>query len=138
MEYIPPVLLTFLSFYFIIVVLKKIEQKALTNKIYSQFDIYLSVKPFLYQNKKVVKEKSQLDKRLESGSVDVIIVDDKAYWVLNNVFYHADFINGSVSPETTAPVDTSNMSKEDVDKMLFILDKLGDGKTNDSGSSGKQ
>jgi hypothetical protein len=43
---------------------------------------------------------------------------------------------GYVDKETTRRVDTMGMDKVELDKMLFIMDQLRDGKINDSGSSG--
>lgn len=79
---------------------------------------------------------SQSEKHAEKNSIKVIFVDEKAYWVTNNVFYCADAANGNVDTESAEPINTENMSKADIDKLLFILDKLGDGSNNDSGSSG--
>lgn len=136
MEYIFPLLLTMLSFYSIIIVLKKIEKRVLKNIRYRQSDIRESIKPFISKQVNKAEKKTQMDKMLEKNSVNVMIIDNQAYWVFNNVFYTANFIDGNVDTESTKPIDTSNMSKKDMDKMFFILDKLGDGKTNDSSSSG--
>lgn len=136
MEYLLPVLLTAISFYSIIVVLKKIEKRILQPTKYKQSDLHRALKSFnIFINKPKIKKKSQLDKMLEENVVNVIVLDNKAYWVLNNVFYTAEYIDGKVDSETTQPIDTSDMSKDDIDKMLFILDKLGDGKNYDSGGS---
>lgn len=132
MEYLFPMLLTLLSLYSIIVVGKKIEKRILKNTGYRQSDIHNVLKTFFPIDKKNITKKTQMDEMLEKNSVNVMIMDDKAYWVFKNVFYTADFVNGDVDPETTRPIDASNMSKEDVNKMLFILDKLGDGNSNDS------
>ena len=41
-----------------------------------------------------------------------------------------------VDKDTTSVVDTMGMNKVQLDKMLFIIDQLRDGKQHDSGSSG--
>lgn len=136
MEYLLPAFLTAISFYSIIVVLKKIEKRILQPIKYKQSDVHRALKTFdIFINKPKIKKKSQLDKMLEENVVNVIVLDNKAYWVLSNVFYMADFVDGEVKPETTMPIDTAEMSSNDIDKMLFILDKLGDGKNYDSGGS---
>ena len=135
MEYIFPMLLTLIALYSIIIVLKQIEKKFLKVSQYRQSDIHKMIKTFSSTTKQKVNKKTQMDKMLEENSVNVMIMDDKAYWVFKNVFYMADFVNGDVDPETAQPIDTSNMSKSDINKMLFILDKLGDGKNNDSGGT---
>ena len=81
-------------------------------------------------------QESQSLKHVEKNTVKVIFIEDKAYWVSNNIFYCAEAISGNVNIDTTTPVDTTNMSKKDIDKMLFILDNLKNGKGNDSSSSG--
>ena len=132
MEFIVPAFLTFIGFCFTILVLKKVERRLFNNNKYRQSDIHKILKPILFTEKTNTNKQTQMDKMLEKNSVNVMIVDDKAYWVFKNVFYTAEFVNGDVDPETTKPIDTSDMSKEDIDKMLFILDKLGDGNRNDS------
>jgi hypothetical protein len=135
MEYVLPVLLTLACFCSIIVLMKQIEHRALRIKKYRQSDIRQMLKPILSISAKSVSKKTQMDKMLEKNSVSVMVVDDQAYWVLNNVFYTAQFDDGNFNPEEAEPVDTSSLSKKDVEKMFFILDNLGDGNTNDSGSS---
>lgn len=135
MEYFFPLLLTLLALYSIIIVVKKIEKRVLKLKQYRQSDIRRILKPFFVSEVRSVNKKTQMDKMLEQNSINVMIVDDRAYWVFKNVFYTADFVNGDVDSETTRPIDTSSMSREDMDKMFFILDKLGDGNRNDSGGT---
>lgn len=80
---------------------------------------------------------SELDKTFESiirevedgmkeddESVNVAVVEDKAYWVINNIFYEADIIDGEIDKSSSMPVNAFNMSSRDVTKMLFILDNL--------------
>ena len=104
---------------------------------YSQSSIHLMIKDFLpktlYQKP---TQESQSLKHVEKNTVKVIFIEDKAYWVSNNIFYCAEAVSGNVNIDTTTPVDTTNMSKKDIDKMLFILDNLKNGKGNDSSSSG--
>jgi hypothetical protein len=135
MEYVLPVLLTLGCFCSIIVLMKQIEHRALRINKYRQSDIRKILKPVLSVSKNNINKKTQLDKMLEKNSVNVMVVDDQAYWVLNNVFYTAQFADGNFNPEEARPVDTGSLSKKDVEKMFFILDSLGDGNRNDSGGS---
>jgi len=79
---------------------------------------------------------SQLTKHKEKSMIKVMVLGNEAYWISNNIFYVAEAINGEVQRHTTKPIDTSTLSKGDLDKMLFILDSLKDGKRDDRGSSG--
>jgi hypothetical protein len=81
-------------------------------------------------------QNSQSLKHIERNTVKVIFIDGKAYWVNNNIFYCADAFENNVNIDTTSPVDTTNMSKKDIEKMLFILDNLKNGNSNDSSSTG--
>lgn len=106
--------------------------------VYSQSIIHNNIKQFipknLYRKPEVM---SQSRKHVEKNMIRIIVIDGKAYWVVDNIFYTANTVNGDVIPETAQPVDTANMSKEDIDKMLYILDNLDKGNKDDSGGSGK-
>jgi len=84
------------------------------------------------------KPPSQLTKRRERDMIKVIVIGNLAYWVSDNIFYVADAIDGEVIPQTAKPVDTNSMSRRDLDKMLFILDSLKNGKKDDSSSAGNE
>lgn len=55
--------------------------------------------------------------------VRVAVVEDRAYWVHDNVFYESD-----VTPEpdfaTARPVDTMSMKPKELNELLIILDEL--------------
>ena len=63
---------------------------------------------------------------------------EEAYWVSDNMFFIAKAEYGQVLLETAKPVDINNMSKKDIDKMLFILDNLKERDVNDSGGTGNE
>jgi hypothetical protein len=106
---------------------------------YSQSSIHLMIKDFLPKTLyDKPKQNSQSLNHIEKNTVKVIFIEDKAYWVSNNIFYCAEAIGGNVNIETTEPVDTTNMSKKDIDKMLFILDNLKNGNNDDSSSAGNE
>lgn len=69
-------------------------------------------------------------------NIKVIIVDGQAYWIKDNSFFVADLEGKNVDGSTARIVDTIHMDKVQLDKMLFIMDKLRDGKSHDSGSTG--
>jgi hypothetical protein len=73
-----------------------------------------------------------MSKHIEENTVKIIFIEDKAYWVNNNIFYCAEAVGNSIDTDTTQPVDTTSMSKKDIDKMLFILDNLKNGSSDDS------
>jgi len=113
--------------------------KAFPSIVYSQSSIHLMIKDFL---PKTLYEKPRQDsqslKHIEKNTIKVIFIEGKAYWVSNNIFYCAEALNGNVDIDTTEPIDTTNMSKKDIDKMLFILDNLKNGNRDDSSSAGNE
>jgi hypothetical protein len=49
------------------------------------------------------------------------------YWIVNNTFYVADIVDGNVEENTTRLVDTMTMDKVQLDKIMFIVEKLREG-----------
>lgn len=93
------------------------------------------------QNKqygKNLKIKTQSRKYHEKMNIKVIIVDENAYWVKDNIFYTAPMINEHIDNDMAKEVDTISMDKVQLEQMLFIMDKLREGIDNDSRSSGDE
>jgi hypothetical protein len=132
--------LTLIASWAILIIIKKKNNKKYSSLIYRQSDMHKMLKYFFSLNEKEkAKPLSQFQKRLEEGMLKVLIVGDEAYWVVNNVFYVADAFDNQVDPESARPVNIENMSKIDIEKMLFILDSLKDGEVkNDRSSSGNE
>lgn len=59
--------------------------------------------------------------------LNVAVIEDKAYWVINNTFYVAEIVDGEIDRSSSRPVDAFKMSSSDIRKMLFILDNLAEG-----------
>ena len=117
--------------------MNKKRKKSFNKVLYRQSDMHNILKDFFFKDifdDKVVTSQSKIWK--EKQTTRVVIIDQKAYWVSNNMFYVGDAVEGKVRPETGKPLDTTKMSKKEIDKMLFILDNLKNGKLNDSGSAG--
>lgn len=128
--------LTLIAACSIIVIAVKIGKKNFASITYTQSDIHQIVRNFIPKDLfEKPKPLSQARKHLNNNTVRVLILEDNAYWVHNNMFYVADTADGLVNPETVRPVDTNNMSKRDIDKMLFILDSLRNGNSDDSSSA---
>jgi hypothetical protein len=139
MEYLLAIGLTLLAAWSIIRLNGYKVSKTLTNIKYRQSDIHESIRtiiPKKLNNKEKIE--SQSAKHAANTMIKIIVIDSKAYWVKDNVFYSAETDNGDIISPTAEPVDISTMSKKDIDKMLFILDNLRKGIQNDSGSSGNE
>lgn len=131
--------LTFLISFCIIFIMKKKINKKMSRTLYSQKDAHELFKYFFAIDSSNQKKRlSQLTKHTEKSMIRVMVVGHEAYWVSNNTFYVANAIGGEVESGSAKPVDIENMSKNDINKMLFILDNLQNGNKNDSGSSGNE
>ena len=104
---------------------------------YSQSHIHSIVSPVLPPQQVLKAPRKSQSAELEAKTnIKVIIVDGQAYWIKDNSFYVADLEGRNVDGSTARIVDTIHMDKVQLDKMLFIMDKLRDGKSHDSGSAG--
>jgi|LakMenEpi03Aug12_release.lakeMendotaPanAssembly.Ray.scaffolds.fasta_scaffold21267_15 hypothetical protein len=139
MQYIIACILTLLTSLAIIVIMKKKINKKMSRTLYSQKDTHELLKYFFSIDSSNQKRRfSQLTKHTEKSMIRVIVIGQEAYWVSDNIFYVANAIGGEVESTSARPVDVENMSKNDMEKMLMILDNLQNGNKNDSGSAGNK
>jgi hypothetical protein len=121
----------------IIVLMNKKINKKMSRTLYSQKDTHELFKYFFSIDSSNQKKRlSQLTKHTEKSMIKVMVIGQEAYWVSDNTFYVAKALDGEVEAGSAEPVDVANMSKNDMNKMLFILDNLQNGNKNDSGSAG--
>ena len=140
MEYLLVIGLTLLSYWSIIKISNKRRMIFLNKNKYRQSSIYEMVKDVVpkqrFDKPKVI---TQSQKHIQKNMLRVVITDGSAYWILNNVFYTANAINGRVDEETIKPLDIENMPTKELDKMLSILDDLKQGVgPNDSSGTGNK
>ena len=83
-----------------------------------------------------IMNKTQSKMHYDKTNVKVIILDNQAYWIKDNIFYKAPLDGQSIDKESAEQVDTMHMDKVQLDKMLFIMDKLREGINDDSRGSG--
>ena len=140
MEYLLVIGLTLLSYWSIIKISNKRRMIFLNKNRYRQSSIYEMVKDVVpkqrFDKPKVI---TQSQRHIQKNMLRVVIADGSAYWILNNVFYTANAINGRVDEETIKPLDIENMPTKELDKMLSILDDLKQGVgPNDSSGTGNK
>jgi hypothetical protein len=83
-----------------------------------------------------IMNRTQSKMHHDKTNVKVIILDNQAYWIKDNIFYKAPLDGQSIDKESAEQVDTIHMDKVQLDKMLFIMDKLREGINDDSRGSG--
>jgi hypothetical protein len=86
-------------------------------------------------NSRKIKVRTQSKLHYDKTNIKVIILDNDAYWIKDNIFYKAPLVNELINKEEAEQVDTIHMDKVQLDKMLFIMDKLREGIEDDSRSS---
>lgn len=67
---------------------------------------------------------SQLERIRKNNVIRVAIIEDKAYWVHDNVFYETDIIDGYIDNENARPINAYKLSEKEFIKLLSILDNI--------------
>lgn len=115
------------------------KPKSRVNKIkYRQSNIHQIIGPFLPDLLPVDVKNTQSSKRLKENIIDVLVTEDYAYWIHKNVFYRANVEDGEVNRSSASPINTSDMSDNELKKMLKILDKLTDRSKNEGRGAGNK
>lgn len=105
----------------------------------SQAYVYNLIKPalpilqVLSEPEKVITQASKYE---ESKFTKVLVLEDTAYWIKDNQVYSAKVFENKIDGYSTSIVDTMGMDDVQLDKMIFIIDKLTEGTDNDRSDSG--
>lgn len=106
---------------------------------YTQSHIQSLLSPLLqYVPKDVERTPTQSRTFVKDSYVRVLVMDDSAYWIKDHALFTADLVDGEVVKETTRKVDTMAMSKVELDKTMFIVEKLREGLDDANGGTGNQ
>ena len=92
---------------------------------------YLPIMSLLEPTPKII---TQATKDNEKNYIRVVYNESKAYWIKDNSFMEADIVDGQVDGESTKVVDIMGMDKVQLDKMMFIVEMLTEGLTDDLGN----
>jgi hypothetical protein len=104
---------------------------------FSQSSLHEVIKPLLPIDLFTPEpKKTQSFLHEQRTNLRVIIMDGLAYWIKDNKFYEADIMGNDIDKDSARVVDTMGLDKVQLDKMLFIMDRLREGLPNDSGSAG--
>jgi predicted ATP-dependent endonuclease of OLD family len=105
--------------------------------IYRQSHIFSLIAPSLpYMPIQIPFRPTQSYLNEEKNRQRTIFTEDKAYWIKDNAFYQASLLDGEIDTSTIKVVDTMTMDKVELDKMIFIVQKLTEGTRNDFGNPG--
>lgn len=137
MEYLIGSLLTFVIMVVTVRITRRIAEYPPPPIRYSQSHIHNLIEPFIPTNSELMGyKKTQARKHLDNTFIRVVFLEGKAYFIKDNVFYVADVVDGDVDKTTAKQVDTMSMDTVQLNKIKFIVEKLTEGKIDDSGSAG--
>jgi hypothetical protein len=71
------------------------------------------------------------------STLKILIIEKLAYWIKDNGLYVADIVDGDIDHDSTREVDTMDMDKVQLEKMIYIVEQLREGMPNDSWDSGQ-
>lgn len=110
----------------------------LKNRVNKNKQVIVSQSMLLYRYNSLDKKPRKLKTKTQSTiqhdktNIKVIILDNNAYWIKDNMFYKAPLVNELIDKESAEQVDTMGMDKVQLDKMLFVMDRLREGIVDDS------
>jgi hypothetical protein len=70
---------------------------------------------------------TQSMKHFDSINLRILVIEQEAYWIKNNAVFVAKIINGEIEKDTAVEVDTMAMDKVQLNKIMFIVEKLKEG-----------
>jgi hypothetical protein len=124
-----------------IYVLNKIYARKTSNMVnhkmvYRQSHIFDTVKVGFLIETLIDKSKKDLlntqsTNHHDSLFVRIIFLDNNAYWIKDNTFYTAKMIDNKIDSDSTEIVDMMAIDKVQLEKMIFIVDKLNEGINDD-------
>lgn len=115
----------------------KVEEASKAKLVYTQSHVYSLIAPLMAQMPaKIIRKDTQATTFLKKTYVRVVIVDNDAYWIKDNALYTAVVIDGMVDKETTRRVDTMSMDKVQLDKTMYVVEKLREGLNNEDSGAG--
>jgi hypothetical protein len=92
---------------------------------YRQSHIHEMIKDFLPESLFLGKQRNtQSIAHQKSMYTRVVFVENKAYWIKNNVLFVADMEEGIVAEDTARKVDTMGMDKVQLEKVIHIVEAL--------------
>lgn len=80
---------------------------------------------------------TQSAKHIEQNRMKIAFTDNMAYWIKDNAVYSAELDQETrmIIEESTKEVDIIGMDKVQLDEMMFIIEQLTEGQSNDSWGS---
>lgn len=139
MEYFIGSVLTFIAVIYLSKSIRSEARKHVSLPLkYTQSRAYELIRPVIDMVLPELKKNkvTQATKHFDKSHIRIVFSATEAFWIAQNKLYKADLIEGVVDENSTQVVDTMAMDKVELDKMMFIVEKLTEGLTNDNSDSG--
>lgn len=114
----------------------KLKLRSSQSRVYDQLRPAYEIMAMLKPGKPLI---SQASKHMQENSVRFLTMENKVYWIKDNTVFVADIPDegiSSIGEAAATPVDMMSLDKIELDKMIFIVEKLTEGLANDSSNSG--
>jgi hypothetical protein len=136
MEYFLGSLITLIAIFFT----KKYLTKTISTKIkpirFSQtraLELSIDIIQTAIQPKEIPNSQSIV--HYNKSTLKILILEKLAYWIKDNGLYVADIVDGDIDHDSTKEVDTMDMDKVQLEKMIYIVEQLREGMPNDNRDS---
>lgn len=100
----------------------EMRQIKIVNRQSRLFELIRPAIPFLESEPELPETQSY--RYEDSLHLKVIVSNGIAYWIHENRLYQGDFIDGNIDKESGKIVDTMALSKVELDRMSYIVDRL--------------
>ena len=97
-----------------------------------QYELIADFVPMISEKPKI----TQSIKHERSQYTRIYFVGNDAYWIEDSRVYTAKFEDGVVDHENKKTVDMTTIDKVELEKMIFVVERLTEGLSDDSGNSG--
>lgn len=105
-----------------------IKLRAKKNKVFRQTIVYEFMKLMVRSGLEIQQPETQSRIFADSKPIRFIKADDeKVYWIYDGNFLWADLVDDQFDPAKGQPVNIKNLPKEEVNRLLLILDALQNG-----------
>lgn len=137
MEYLVGSFSTIITILVILLIINKLKdrQPKVAKIFYSQSNIYERIKPAIPYMPLPPRESQSINHR-KKQMVRIVMTEGKAYWIMDNRVLEAPISpEGIVEYSSAIPIDTMGLSKIELDRLSFIVEKLTEGNEDDSSNS---
>jgi hypothetical protein len=97
-----------------------------------QYELIADFMPMISEKPKI----TQSIKYEQSQYTRIYFVGNDAYWIEDSRVYTAKFEDGIVDHENKKTVDMTTIDKVELEKMIFVVERLTEGLSDDSSNSG--